>query len=184
MRIEVHVHGNVSLRAGTTLSHVETALRPWLEYIDEDSLADTKSVHQEEPGIGYDVRRRTLEICWTGDVGRNFRRCIEESLQALSAFADQTSVVELSYYHDDGQNEFGVVFVGPTPEAIHEAQRRRMMEDVSLLLSRHFGEEEIGEVVTVVNKLFSQNWEQRASSGSTSITAEVVLTPGARKHLH
>ena len=76
-----------------------------------------------------------------------------------SSFADQTSVVELSYYHDDGQNEFGVVFVGPTPEAIHEAQRRRMLEDVSLLLSRHFGEEEIGEVVAVVNGLFSRNWE-------------------------
>ena len=47
MRIEVHVHGNISLRTGTTLAHVETALRPWLEYIDEDSLADAKSVHPE-----------------------------------------------------------------------------------------------------------------------------------------
>jgi len=184
MRIEVHVHGNISLRAGTTLPHVEGALRPWLEYLDEDSIADAKSVHQDEPGIVFDARRRALEICWTGDVGRNFRRCIEESLQALSSFADQTSVVELSYYHDDGQNEFGVVFVGPTPEAIHDAQRRRMLEDVSLLLSRHFGAEEIGEVVDVVNRLFTRNWEERSASGSASATAEVVLTPGTRKHLH
>jgi hypothetical protein len=183
MRIEVHVHGIISLRAGTTQSHVETALRPWLDYIDEDSLADAKSVHQDEPGINYDHRRRALEICWTGDVGRNFRRCVEESLQALSSFAEQTSVVEISYYHDDGQNEFGVVFVGPTPEAIHDAQRRRMLEDVSLLLSRHFGQEEIGEVVDVVNRLFARNWDERSASGA-SVTTEVVLTPGNRKHLH
>lgn len=183
MRIEVHVHGIISLRTGTTQSHVENALRPWLEYMDEDSLADAKSVHQDEPGINYDNRRRALEICWTGDVGRNFRRCVEESLQALSAFAEQTSVVEISYYHDDGQNEFGVVFVGPTPEAIHDAQRRRMLEDVSLLLSRHFGQEEIGEVVDVVNRLFARNWDERSASGATAST-EVVLTPGTRKHLH
>ena len=34
MRIEVHVHGNIPLRAGVTSAQLEAALRPWLEYID------------------------------------------------------------------------------------------------------------------------------------------------------
>ena len=50
MRIECHVHGNIPLRHGVTPAQVEAALRPWLEYIDEDSLADVHSVYEDEPG--------------------------------------------------------------------------------------------------------------------------------------
>ena len=83
MRIEVHVHGTIPLRAETNLSQLEAALRPWLRYIDEDNLVDARSVYEDEPGVVFDAKGKTLEFCWTGDVGRGFRELIEEALQAL-----------------------------------------------------------------------------------------------------
>ena len=114
MRMEVHVHGTVLLRAGTTPTQIEEALRPWLEYIDEDNLADAKSVHPDEPGILFDKRRRVLEVCWTGDVGRSFHQIVSDALASLNPFSEEAAAFEVSYYLEDGQDEFSVVFVGPT----------------------------------------------------------------------
>jgi hypothetical protein len=185
MRIEVHVHGNIPMRAGVTPAQVEAALRPWLEYIDEDSLADARSVHEDEPGIVFDTRERVLEICWTGDVGRTFREQVEAALQGLNPYTDRAAGIEISYYHDDGQDEFGVVFVGPTPEAIHEAQRHAMIEDVSHTLARQFGESEIGEVVALLNQLFART---APSAGGIlhqgSVTVHAPAGDKGRRRLH
>ena len=185
MRIEAHVHGTIPLRPGTTLSQVESALRPWLRYIDEDSLADARSVYEDEPGLNFDARERVLDICWTGDVGRGFRESIEEAMQALCPHTEAAAEVEVSYYHDDGQDEFGMVFVGPTPESIHARQKSRMIDDVSGLLARHFSEAEIGEVAALVNQLFERNWVEstgEAQSGGNSTLRG--LTPAQRRRLH
>lgn len=182
MRTEVHVHGTVPLRHGINLVELETALRPWLEYIDEDSIADARSAYEDEPGINFDAQQRVLEICWTGDVGRNFRETIEVALQALNPYTERAAEVEVTYYHEDGQDEFGIVFVGPTPEAIHEAQRQAMIEDVSHLLSRQFGEAEIGEVIALLNQLFSRTTPP-AGMDSFS-THQIMMTPPNRRRLH
>lgn len=182
MRIEVHVHGNIPLRAGVTQAQVEAALKPWLEYIDEDSLADARSVYEDEPGIVFDGRERLLELCWTGDVGRTFRDAVEAALQALNPYTERAAEIEVTYYHDDGQDEFGVVFVGPTPEAIHEAQRQAMIEDVSHILARQFGDSEIGEVVALLNQLF----QRTAPGGAAGRASQTVptLAPSNRRRLH
>jgi hypothetical protein len=184
MRTEVHVHGTIPLRAGAALSQVESALQPWIDYLDVESLDELKSVHRDEPGLVFDSRRRLLEICWTGDVGRNFRKVIEDSLQSLCRLTEQATEVQLSYYHEDGRDEIGIVFVGPTPDSIHEAQRRRMVEDLSNLLSRHFNQQEVSEVVNHVNELFSRSWEQSGTAGQVEVSTEPVRTPRGRKHLH
>jgi hypothetical protein len=185
MRIEVHVHGTIPLRTETNLSQVEVALRPWLRYIDEENLIDTRSVYEDEPGVVFDAKASTLEICWTGDVGRGFRELIEEALQALCPYTDAAAEIEVSYYHDDGQDEFGMVFIGPTPEAIHERQKSRMIDDVSGLLARHFTESEIGEVSALVNQLFERNWtEKTGGAQSGSSTSPRGLTPAQRRRLH
>ena len=44
MHTEVHVHGVVALKAGVTQAEVEQALRPWLDYVDLDGLADARDV--------------------------------------------------------------------------------------------------------------------------------------------
>ena len=185
MRIEAHVHGTIPLRAGTTLPQVEAALRPWLRYIDEESLADARSVYEDEPGLSFDAKERVLDICWTGDVGRGFRELIEEALQALCPYTESAAEIELSYYHDDGQDEFGMVFVGPTPESIHERQKSRMIDDVSGMLARQFTEAEIGEVTALINQLFERNWSKQSGDGqSDSAGAPRGLTPAQRRRLH
>jgi len=184
MRVEVHVHGNIQLRAGVTLSQLESAFQPWLDYLDVENIDEAKSVHRDEPGIVFDSRRRLLEICWTGDVGRNFRKVIEDALQSLCRFCEQASEIQLSYYHEDGRDEIGIVFVGPNADAIHEAQRRRMVEDISNILARHFGQQEAAEVVTIVNDLFSRSWMEKSQSGETGLASEPVPNLKGRKHLH
>jgi hypothetical protein len=182
MRIEVHVHGNVPLRAGVTAVQIEAALKPWLDYIDEDSVADARSVYEDEPGIAFDARERQLEICWTGDVGRTFRDAVEAALHGLNPYTERAAEIEVTYYHDDGQDEFGVVFVGPTPEAIHEAQRQAMIEDVSHILARQFGDSEIGEAVALLNQLFHRT-APGTGAGRPQATAP-ALAPSNRRRLH
>lgn len=184
MRVEVHLHGNIQLRAGVTLTQIEVALQPWLDYLDVENIDEAKSVHRDEPGVVFDARRRLLEICWTGDVGRNFRKIVEDSLQALCRYCEQATEIQLSYYHEDGRDEIGIVFVGPNADSIHEAQRRRMVEDISNILSRHFSPSEVAEVVTHVNELFSRSWIERSANGQTSVSSEPTPTGKGRKHLH
>jgi uncharacterized protein DUF6806 len=182
MHTEVHVHGTVSLRNGVNQPEIEQALRPWLDYVDVDGLADARSAIQDEPGIVFDRRRRALEICWTGYVGRNFQNALDAAFQGLGPYSEEAVAVEVSYYHEDGQDEHGWVFVGPTDEAIHDMQRRRLVDDVSLLLGRHFGDAEIGEVSALLNQLFAR----RAASpnpGAERDQPRTVRVPGKR-HLH
>jgi hypothetical protein len=180
MHTEVHVHGAVLLKAGASQSEIEQALRPWFDYVDVDGLADARSAHQDEPGIVFDRRRRALDICWTGYVGRNFQSGLEGAFQALSPYSEEAAAVEVSYYHEDGQDEHSWVFVGPTPESIREMQRRRMADDVSALLSRHFGEAEIGEVVALINQLFARS----AADGPQDRSQSRSSGTSGKKHLH
>jgi uncharacterized protein DUF6806 len=182
MHTEVHVHGTVSLRNGVTQPEIEQALHPWLEYVDIDGLADARSAVQDEPGIVFDRRRRALEICWTGYVGRNFQNALDAAFQLLGPYSEEAAAVEVSYYHEDGQDEHGWVFVGPTDEAIQEMQKRRLIDDVSILLARHFGEAEIGEVSALLNQLFIRRAANPVSDAERDLP-RTVRVPGKR-HLH
>ncbi len=55
MKTEVHVHGSVFMCKGVTLAQIELALRPWLDYVDADHLADAKSLEREEMGIAFEI---------------------------------------------------------------------------------------------------------------------------------
>jgi hypothetical protein len=183
MHTEVHVHGEIPVRRGVSVGDVETALRPWFDYIDVDSLAEATSAREEEPGIALDARRRILQICWTGWVGRNFQSAVEEALAGVGTLAEATAEIEMSFFHEDGRDEFGVVFIGPSPEAIESAKRKRMIQEVSTLLARQFNDVEILEVTTLIEKLFQQ---RKASGEDGSATAQSIRGPISRgtKHLH
>ncbi len=94
--------------------------------------------------------------------------------------------VEVSYYYEEDDNEEShVVFVGPTPQAVHEAQRQRMVADVSALLGRQFGDAEIARVIAVVNDLFSSDTARRGPTGGEAAEASDAPGPGVgRRHLH
>jgi hypothetical protein len=184
MHTEVHVHGEVALRNGVTQAELEHALSPWLSYVDIENLTEARSAQQDEPGIVYDRRRRVLEICWTGWVGRNFQKALEGAFEALCAFSEEAAGVEVTYYHEDGRDERGMVFVGPTQDSIEATQRRYMIEDLQALLGRHFSDGETSEVIGLVNQMFDKRWAERGAAPSTGTSERAQRSPPGKRHLH
>src|SRR3954468_7317969 len=175
MRTEVHVHGSIFLCKGVRLSQVDQALRPWLDYLDVDTVADAPSLEREEPGISFDPKERVVNICSTGEVGRSFQSRLTEAFHNLGPLSEYASEVEVTYYPEGGEDEFYQMFVGPSAEAIHEFRRQCVVEDVSGLLSRHLGKPEGEQVAGLINKLFDasavmrQEGEREAAGTSTVI---------------
>lgn len=186
MRIEVHVHGNIFLGRGVRLSQVENALRPWLEYLDVETIAEVASLEREEPGIQFDPRERTLTMCWTGDVGRSFHNRLAEAFQNIGPLTEYSSEIEVTYYPENGDDEFYQMFVGPTAESIHEFRRQCVVEDVTSMLSRHLGEPEVSQVTALVTRLFDQDWATRKEAGETAAPSSSTVIPlhPRGKHLH
>jgi hypothetical protein len=188
MRIEVHVHGDIFLTRSTARADIEAALQPLLDYLDVDTPEEATSLYSEEPGIALDRGRRILEICWSGYIGRSFQQCLEQALLALGPCTERASEVTASLYHDNGENETRVFFVGPTSESIRGAQRQRMVEDVGLLLSRQFTKEAVDEVVALVNQLFERDSGSAAVGLRWESHPAAPTAPGSpargRKRLH
>lgn len=184
MRMEVHVHGSAFLCKGVRLSQVEQALRPWLEYLDVDTLAEAVSLEREEPGIVFDARERTLNICWTGDVGRSFHNRLNEAFHHLGPLTEYASEIEVTYYPEHGEDEFYQMFVGPTPEAIHEFRRQCVVEDVSNMLSRHLDKQEVNQVAALINQMFDTQLAASRAAGEHNLSSTVIPLHPRNKHLH
>lgn len=181
MPLEVYIRGTIPIQSETSDAKIEDALRPWLEYIDEDSVSSAKSIHPDEPGIRYDTERQVLDICWTGTVGQNFRKVLAESLEHLNLLSDEAGCVDVTYYHDDGREEADIMFVGPDIATIQIAQKSRMSADIGQLLARQFGDTEIAEVVAVVNQIFDRSWQ---SENIKTDSASMIFSEAPSKHLH
>jgi hypothetical protein len=184
MRQEVHVHADIPILEGVSRKQLEQAFAPWLEYLDADSIADVKSLEAEEPGIRFDEKELLLLVCWTGEIGRSFHAALQATLDNLGPYCFE---VDVTLYHENGEQEAKLLFVGPTAQAIHEAQRRCMIEDVTALLERQFDKERIAEVSALVNQLFDREWQQRGGGDGEKKKPErafeYVTRPG-RKNLH
>jgi len=184
MRLEVHVHADIPIFEGVSRKQLEQALMPWLEYLDAESLSDVKSLEPNEPGIRYDDKELLLHLCWTGEIGRSFHRALEESLDSLGHYCFEAVEVDLTLYHENGEQESRLLFVGPTPQAIHEAQRRCMIEDITGMLERQFDKESTAEVLALVNELFARQWKERGPEGKPSERAFEAYSRPSRKNLH
>lgn len=185
MRTEVHVHGSVFLCKGVRLSQIDQALRPWLDYLDVDTFADAHSLEREELGISFDPKDRVLNVCWTGEVGRSFQSRLTEAIHNLGPLAEYASEVEVTYYPEGGDDEFYQMFVGPTPESIHEFRRQCVVEDVSGLLSRHLGKAQIEQVDALINQLFDATGAAPPEAAQDSGSASTVIPLHPRnRHLH
>jgi hypothetical protein len=184
MRHEVHVHADVPILEGVSRRQIEQALAPWLEYLDADGIADVKSLEPDEPGLKYDDKELILVVCWTGEVGRSFHPALEQALENLGPYCYEAVEVDLTVYHDNGEQESRLLFVGPTAKAIHEAQRRCMVEDVVAVLGRQFDKAEVAQVTTLVNELFDRDWKEKASQDKKPERAFESYTRPSRKNLH
>ncbi len=181
MPLEVYVRGTIPIQPETSDLRIEEALRPWLDYIDEETVSEAKSIHPDELGIRYDQNRKVLDICWTGTVGNNFRKVLTESLAHLNLLSDDAGCIDVTYYHDDGREEADIMFVGPDMNAIQMAQKSRMSADVGQLLARQFADSEIAEVVALINKIFDRNWQ---SETSKTENGSLFFSEAPSKHLH
>lgn len=184
MRLEVHVHADIPIFEGVSRKQLEQALMPWLSYLDAENLSDVKSLEPNEPGIRYDDKELLLHLCWTGEIGRSFYRALEESLDSLGHYCFEAVEVDLTLYHENGDQESRLLFVGPTAQAIHEAQRRCMIEDLTGLLERQFDKDATAEVLALVNELFARQWRERGPEGKPSERAFEAYTRPSRKNLH
>ena len=184
MRLEVHLHADIPILEGVSRRQLEQAFAPLLEYLDADGLADVKSLEPDEPGIKYDEKELMLYVCWTGETGRSFHGALEAALENLGPYCYEAVEVDLTVYLENGDQESKLLFVGPTARAIHEAQRRCMLEDVAAILGRQFGKEEISQVTALVNDMFERDWKDRASQQKKPERAFESYTRPSRKNLH
>jgi len=184
MRMEVHLHADIPILEGVSKKQIEQALAPLLDYLDAEGLADVKSLEPEEPGLRFDEKELMLLMCWTGETGRSFHAALDSALESLGPLCYEAVEVELTLYLDNGEQESRLLFVGPTAHAIHEAQRRCMVEDITALLARQFSKERVAEVAALVDRLFEQDWKERASEAPKPERAFETATRPSRKHLH
>ncbi len=173
---EIHVHGQVPLRPEVDFNQLQDALKPLWTYAGARSLADgAESAYEDEPGIEFDPKERTLQMCWTVRGGEDFRQSLDDMCMGLNELAEQGAAIEVTFYdtefdeeeaadEDDARDDFLLLFVGPTPAAIMQVQRDLLVQDVVNLMERHFDGAELGGVVSEIDKLFSERFDALVSS--------------------
>ena len=184
MRLEVHVHADIPILEGVSRRQLEQAFAPLLEYLDADGLSDVKSLEPDEPGIKYDEKDLIVYLCWTGEIGRSFHGALEATLENLGPYCYEAVEVDVTTYLENGEQESKLLFVGPTAQAIHEAQRRCMIEDVAAILGRQFDKAAVAQVTALVNEMFDRDWKEKASQQKKPERAFETYTRPSRKNLH
>lgn len=173
---EIHVHGDVPLRADVTFGQLQDALAPMWKYAGARSLADgAASAYDEEPGIRFDAQQHLLQLCWTVHGDMDFREALDEMGMSLNDLAAQGAAIEVTFYDsefdeddedstDESRDDFLMFFVGPNPAAILQVQRDLLVEDVVGTMERHFDGAELGGVVAEIDKLFAARFDALVNS--------------------
>ena len=173
---EIHVHGQVLLRADAGYDQLQEALKPLWKYAGARSLADgAASAYEEEPGIQFDAKGHMLQMCWTVRGDEDFRQSLDEMCMSLNDLAEQGAAIEVTFYDvefdedeadesAESRDDFVMLFVGPTPAAIMQVQRDLLVQDVVNMMERHFDGSELGEVVGAIDKLFTGRFDDLISS--------------------
>jgi hypothetical protein len=173
---EIHVHGDVPLRDDVGLEQLQDALRPLWKYAGALSLKDgAVSSYPEEPGIRFDAKEHALQMCWTVPGDDDFRQSLDEMCMNLNELTAAGSAIEVTFYDndfddedeasgDESRDDFVMLFVGPTPADIMQAQRDLLINDVIHLMERHFDGAELGGVVNEIDKLFAERFDDLVKS--------------------
>lgn len=175
--LEIHVHGQVILRAEVAFAQLQDALKPLWKYAGARSLADAAdSSYEDEPGIKFDPQEHLLQMCWTIEGDDDFRQTLDEMCMNLNELAQTGAAIEVTFYDtefDDedeeesdaqSRDDFVMLFVGPDPAAIMQVQRDLLVQDVVNLMERHFDGAELGGVVAEIDKLFGQRFDDLVNS--------------------
>ncbi len=133
------------------------------------------SLYEEEPGIRFDANTQRLQMCWTVRGDDDFRMVMDDLCMNINDLSAAGTQIEVTFYDtefDDedeasgaeSRDDFVMLFVGPDPAAIMQAQRDLLVHDVVNMMERHFDGAELSGVVTEIDKLFSQRFDNLVSS--------------------
>lgn len=172
---EIHVHGEVTLRPDVSFEQLQEALKPIWKYAGARSLADAAtSAYEEEPGLRFDAKEHTLQMCWTVPGEDDFRQAADDMCMNLNELTQKGAAIEVTFYdvefdeEEDGdadsRDDFVMLFVGPDPAAIMQVQRDLLVQDVVNMMERHFDGAELGGVVAEIDKLFGQRFDALVNS--------------------
>jgi hypothetical protein len=176
--LEIHVHGQVPLRADVNFEQLQDALKPLWSYAGANSLAKgAHSAYEDEPGIKFDEQEHLLQLCWTVSGDEDIRQSLDEMCMSLNELSLTGATIEVTFYdaefdedeESDAQetssrDDFMMLFVGPNPAAIMQVQRDLLVQDVINIMERHFDASELGGVVTEIDRMFSQRFDALVSS--------------------
>ena len=174
--LEIHVHGDVPIKPGTDIKAIQEALKPLWHYAGARTLSEgSTSLYEEEPGIRFDASLHRLQMCWTVRGEDDFRMVMDEMCMNLNELSVAGAQIEVTFYDtefDDedeasgaeSRDDFVMLFVGPDPGAIMQAQRDLLIHDVVNMMERHFDGSELSGVVAEIDKLFSQRFDSLVSS--------------------
>jgi len=134
-----------------------------------------QSLYEEETGICFEAAEHKLQMCWTVRGDDNFRQVLDDLCMNINDISSAGAQLEITFYDTEFEDEeesrgaesrddFVILFVGPDPAAIMQAQRDLLVQDVIGLMERHFDGAELGGVVQEIDKLFSQRFDNLVSS--------------------
>lgn len=173
---EIHLHGQVPLRADVVFDQIQEALKPLWKYAGARSLAaGAASAYEEEPGIEFDKKTHLLQLCWTVAGDQDFRQSLDEMCMSLNELSETGATIEATFYdmefdeedEDDeaeSRDDFVMLFVGPNPAAIMQVQRDLLVQDMISMMERHFDASELSGVVAEVDKLFALRFDALVNS--------------------
>ena len=173
---EIHVHGEILLRDDVDFKALQEATKPLWKYAGAKSLTEgAQSLYEEEPGILFEAADHKLQLCWTVRGDDDFRQVLDDLCMNINEISAAGAQLEITFYDTEFEDEdesrgaesrddFLILFVGPDPASIMQAQRDLLVQDVVGLMERHFDGSELSGVVQEIDKLFSERFSDLVSS--------------------
>lgn len=190
VQYEIHLHGSVPLRHDVTIEQIEKILEPLWKFTEGNTFEEgAKSYYSDEPGLMINKEEHTLFMCWTVQGDDTFDEVMQDLCKNLNEFARVGAPIEVSYIDlddDDTADEYHLLFVGPNPQAIVNAQRDLLIREVMELMERHFDATQLNGVVNEVNRLFEERIQEASEHQKvlwTGIPFSGLCEP-TKKRLH
>lgn len=173
---EIHVHGEILLRDDVDFKALQEAAKPLWKYAGAKSFTEgAQSLYEEEPGIRFEAADHKLQLCWTVRGDEDFRQVLDDLCMNINEISAAGAQLEITFYDTEFEDEdesrgaesrddFLILFVGPDPASIMQAQRDLLVQDVVGLMERHFDGSELSGVVQEIDKLFSERFSDLVSS--------------------
>lgn len=173
---EIHVHGDVPLRADVAFDQIQEALKPLWKYVGARTLAEGAHSHYEdEPGIRFEAEEHILRLCWTVQGDEDFRQSLDEMCMSLNELSQAGAAIEVTFYdvefdeeeadpETESRDDFQMLFVGPNPGAIMQVQRDLLVQDVIHVMERHFDAAELSGLVGEIDNLFRSRYDALVNS--------------------